>query len=114
MKHVLFVCLIFIILCCCGCQTSIYTLTNNEKMYPATQAANIKVTTHEKIDGEYTEIGYVFAIGGSVEASIEHLKQKAAELGGTSVIKLQTTVIRQFILFVPIDNFYTQGIVVKL
>jgi hypothetical protein len=117
MKNVLIfglVCLIFI---SCGCEPSFFTLTNNENPYPANQPASVKVTTKDRIEGQYTEIGYVFANGGSVESSIANLKEKAAELGGTSVIRLQTTVIRSYlvIIFIPIasDRYYCQGIVVK-
>ena len=113
MKYLLLLSLVMVLICCCGCQTSIYTLTNAEKTYAANQSPNIKVTTNEKIDGQYTEVGYIFAVGSSVESSIEHLKERAAELGGTSVIRLQTTVIRTYFIFFPIDNYYSQGIVVK-
>jgi len=117
MKHTMLVYTLFVIIVFCGCQQSIYTLTNNEKVYPPTQTSNIKVTTNDKIDGEYTEVGYVFAFGSSVKESVDNLRKKASEIGGTSVIKLQTTVIRTFIVIIfipiPIDTYYAQGIVVK-
>ena len=87
------------------------------KIYPASRSRSIKITTKDKIEGEYTEIGYVFANGGSIESCINNLKEKAAELGGTSVIKLQMTVIRYYlvIIFIPIpsDRYYAQGIIIK-
>lgn len=117
MKHTMLVYILLFIIVFCGCQSPIYTLTNNETTYPPTQASAIKVTTNDKIDGEYTEVGYVFAFGGSVKESVENLRKKASELGGTAVIRLQTTVLRTFIviLFIPIptDTYYAQGIVVK-
>jgi hypothetical protein len=110
-------CLVCSIFMFCGCESSFSTLTNDEHAYPAGQPADIKVTTNDKLEGKYSEIGYVFANGSSVNSCIENLKQKAAEMGGTSVIKLQTNVIRYYlvILVIPFasDRYYAQGIVVK-
>ncbi len=117
MRRIFLLCLLGLMVIYCGCQMSMYTLTNNERKYPTTRAENVRVTTNEKIEGEYTELGYVFAGGGSVQGSIANLKEKAADMGGTAVIRLQTTVIRTFIVIIfipiPVDNFYSQGIVVK-
>lgn len=117
MKNVLllsFVCLIFISY---GCEPSFFTLTNNENVYPATQSTSIKVTTNNKIEGEYSEIGYIFANGETINTCIENLKLKASELGGTAVINLHTTVVKSYlvIIFIPIPSvhYYAEGIVVK-
>jgi hypothetical protein len=117
MKNVLLLSLICLVFISYGCTPSFSTLTNNERVYPATQSANIKVTTNDKIEGKYSEIGYIFANGKTISSSIENLKLKAAELGGTAVIKLQTYVERSYliILIIPIPSihYYAQGIVVK-
>ena len=117
MKNVLLLSLVSLIFMSYGCEPSFFTLTNNENIYPASRSRSIKITTKDKIEGEYTEIGYVFANGGSIESCINNLKEKAAELGGTSVIKLQMTVIRYYlvIIFIPIpsDRYYAQGIIIK-
>lgn len=117
MRSVFLLCLVCLICLSCGCESSFSTVTNKENIYPAGRAAGIKVTTNDKIEGKYSEIGYVFANGESVNSCIENLKEKAAELGGTSVIKLQMNVIRYYlvILIIPFasDRYYAQGIVVK-
>jgi hypothetical protein len=102
----------------CGCGTPIFfALTTHENVLPGNRLVDVKVTTRESVEGEYSEIGYVFVGGDSVASSIENLKRKAAELGGTAVIRLQTTVVRTnlVILFVPIpsDRYYAQGVVVR-
>ena len=116
MKNVLLLSLICLLFIYYGCEPSFYTLTNNEHMYPATQSTSIKVTTNDKINGKYSEIGYIFANGETINTCIENLKLKAAELGGTAVIKLQTTVVKSYLLiiFIPIPSvhYYAQGIVV--
>ena len=113
MKRTYLLCVISLMAVFCGCQTAFYTLTNTEKMFPATTAENVKVTTNDKIEGEYTEVGYIFAQGTSVEGSINNLKEQAAAMGGTAVIRLQTTVLRNYVMFIPVDTYYCQGIVVK-
>jgi hypothetical protein len=100
-----------------GCQSSIFTLTNEEHSYQVSDVKNIKLTTMEKIEGDFTEVGYVYAWGSSLEESIKNLKEQAAKIGGTNVIKFQASVIRDFIYIIvipiPTDHYYCQGIVVK-
>lgn len=116
MKVCLLLFLLSIVVLSYGCQTSIFTLTNEEHTYPVTDARNIKLTTMEKIDGDFKEVGYIYAWGSSVEESIKNLKEQAAKFGGTDVIKLQTSVIRNFIYIffipIPVDHYFCQGIVV--
>lgn len=116
-KYFLLQSILFILLFS-GCQTSIFTLTNEEKAHPRSNPQNIKITTNEKIEGKYTEIGYVYAFGSSVEESIKNLIEQAAEFGGNAVIKLETKVLRNYIYLVfipiPIDSYFCQGEVIKI
>ncbi len=118
MKYAFLVSLLCILIVCCGCQPPVYsTLTNSEKAYPKTSATSVKVTTQDQLEGQTTEVGYIFAPGKSMDDSIERLKERASEMGGTGVVQLRTMVLRSYIviIFIPIptDYYYAQGIVVK-
>jgi hypothetical protein len=100
-----------------GCQTSIYTLTNEEKSFPSSNISNISVTTLDKIDKAHQELGFIFAWGSTMEESIKNLKKKASEIGSDGIIKLEVTILRNFliIIFIPIpyDTYYCSGIAIK-
>jgi hypothetical protein len=96
-----------------GCQTSIYTLTNEEKTYPHTDMSKINVTTMDKVDKGYQEVGYIFAFGSSLDDAVINLKKQASEFGSNEVIKLQVMVLRRFFLFIPIDDYFCAGIAIK-
>jgi hypothetical protein len=100
-----------------GCQTSIYTLTNQEKVYPSTDVSKITVTTMEKSDKNYIEVGYIFAAGNTIDDGIKNLKSQTSKFGGDAVLRLKISVIRQFIMLlfipIPVDTYFCEGIAVK-
>ena len=100
-----------------GCSTTITTLTNEEVNFPSTNGNDIMITTKNKLDKPFREVGFISSTQTNIDAAKEILKDKAAQMGGDAILNFKITVVRQFIYIilipVPIDNYICRGNVVR-
>lgn len=100
-----------------GCSTTLYTSTNDELSYEATDVEKIGITTNDNCEVKFQEIGYVSTVRSSLISARNAILRKAAKMGGDKILEFKVTVVRSYmyILFipVPVDHYACRGIVIK-
>lgn len=100
-----------------GCTVMMHTLTNQEKVFQATDEKKIMITTKDRLPQNFTEVGFITVTEDNIEKAKVKMRKQAAKFGGDAVIDFKVTVIRQFILIlvipVPIDQYICRGRVVR-
>jgi hypothetical protein len=108
---------LFVIALVSGCSTTLYTSTNEEISYDATEASNVTVTTNDYSDKDYSEIGFVTTTQTNLLAAKNELKKYAGKMGGDAILNFKVTVVRTYIYIIfipiPIDNYVCRGTVIK-
>jgi hypothetical protein len=108
---------VFFALLVSGCSSTLYTSTNEELTFEATDISNISITTNNWCNQDYTEIGFVSATETNLLLAQNELKKRAAKMGGNSIINFKVTVVRTYvvIIFIPIpmDNYVCRGTIIK-
>ena len=116
-KHLLLLCFVFFALLAPGCSSTLYTSTNEELSYDATDISNISVTTNNWCKQDYFEIGFVTTTQTNLLRAKEELKKRAAKMGGDSILDFKVTVIRTYIVIlfipIPVDNYVCRGTIIK-
>ena len=116
-KYLLLFCFLCVVTLVPGCSTTLYTSTNEETSYGATDASNITVTTNDYSEQDYSEIGFITTTQTDLLAAKKELKEYAARMGGNAILNFKVTVIRTYIYIIfipiPIDNYVCRGTVIK-
>ncbi len=100
-----------------GCSTTLYTSTNEDLSYDATDVNKILVTTNDWCDKKFNEVGFVTTTKTNLLAAKNELKKYAAQKGGDEIINFKVTVVRTYlvVLFIPIpvDNYVCRGTIIR-
>ena len=116
-NHMFLLYFVFLAFLVSSCSSTLYTSTNEELTFDATDISNISVTTNNWCNKDYTEIGFVTATETNLLLAKNELKKRASKMGGNSIINFKVTVIRTYIVIlfipIPIDNYVCRGTIIK-
>ena len=100
-----------------GCTPYQATLTNEERLSPATVPDNVQIFLQGETTPTATEIGHIVVLENSEKEGIEYLQRKAAEMGADGVInvevKIETHVFFILIIPIPIHSYFVSGTAIK-
>jgi uncharacterized protein YbjQ (UPF0145 family) len=100
-----------------GCTPYQATLTNDERLYPATAAERVQIFLQGETIPAATEVGHIIVNEKSEEAGVKFVQQKAAEMGADGVInvevQVQTHVLFVLVIPIPIHSYFVSGTAIK-